>query len=279
MLQMTQEEYELMDEFLARHFGLTFPEHKREILESRLRPRLSALRLKSFYDYYLLLQYDSGDSREIRTLAQAITNNETYFFRETGQFDAFFSDALPELEREHSTDKTFRLLSVGCSSGEEPYTLNIWAKENQYRMWGFSFQIDAFDIDESRIEVARNGVYGPSSFRGVTPEQMQKYFVQANGSGLHAVRPLFRSGIGFEVGNLVRRESYRRLGAYDAIFCRNVLIYFSEATLRRAVENFAAALHPGGYLFLGHSESIIGLSSMFEPLRVGDTIAYRRAAS
>jgi chemotaxis protein methyltransferase CheR len=269
---MTHQEHELLNDYLSEQFGLTFPEHKREILEGKLRARITALHLKSFFDYYIYLQYDTNG--ELRHLAQLVTNNETYFFRETGQFHAFFEHALPEIRSARPDDATLRILCAGCSSGEEPYTVNIFVKENQYRMWGTTVEIDGFDIDESRLATARSATYGAASFRGVEQEKIDRYFLAVS-DGSHIVKPLYRGNVAFREGNILARDAYRLPRAYDVIFCRNVLIYFSEATLRKAVDHFADALEPGGFLFLGHSESIIGLTPRFHPVRLGDNIAYR----
>ncbi|MHB0971311.1 MAG: CheR family methyltransferase [Thermoanaerobaculia bacterium] len=269
--RMTQQEFQLLDDFITRCFGITFPEHKREILENKLRPRIHTLHLKSFFDYYTHLQYDRNG--ELHELAQLVTNNETYFFRETGQFDALFEHALDAIKGMRAGESDIRVLSAGCSSGEEPYSLSIYAHENQYRMWGRTVEIDAFDIDAARIDTASRGVYSPLSFRGVEPACIQKYFL-SRPDGEHEIKPLYRPNVRFRVGNIVAPETYRA-NAYEVVFCRNVLIYFDEANLRKAIDNFANALRPGGYLFLGHSESIIGLSDRFHPVLLGGHIAYK----
>jgi chemotaxis protein methyltransferase CheR len=271
---MTMEDLEVLNEFLERSFGIVYPEHKLPILESRLTPRMNALGLHSYTDYYLMLQYDSG--KELPHLARAVTNNETYFFRETAQIEALFTIGIDEVKANATMPNVINLLSAGCSSGEEAYTISIIAKENLFRMWGYSVEIDAFDLDDSRIEIARKAAYGPNSFRGVEPTVIEKCFSTSDGEGLRRLRPLFRTGVSFRVGNLLEAATYRRGLAYDAIFCRNVLIYFSEPALRATVENFAAALRPGGLLFLGHSESLVGITDAFEISRLGDAIAYRR---
>jgi chemotaxis protein methyltransferase CheR len=272
MSGMTQQEYELLNDFLSERFGLTFPDHKRDILESKLRPRIAALHLKSFYEYYVHLQFDNNG--ELRQLAQLVTNNETYFFRETNQVEALFQYALVEIRKLRPDDTTLRILCAGCSSGEEPYTISIFARENQYRMWGTNVTIAAMDIDESRLAIARRANYGPASFRGVDRETIDKYFLTIN-DGSRILKPMYRTNVEFREGNIVSSAAFGFPGTYDAIFCRNVLIYFSEEMLRKAIDNFAAALKPGGFLFLGHSESIIGLTHRFYPVRLGDNIAYR----
>lgn len=270
------EEHALFNEFLAERFGLFFPEHKREILESRVRPRIAALGLKSFMDYYLLLQFNPNGGSELAHLARLVTNNESYFFRETHQFGALFEHGLDGLKENPALPGSLRFLCAGCSSGEEPYTLNIFARENQYRMWGFSVAIDAFDLDDSRIATATRAEYGPGSLRVTTEEQLDRYFLAGSGAETRRLKPAFRLGVAFRIGNILRPETYRPPVPYDVIFCRNVLIYFSEPTLRQAVDHFAACLRPGGLLFLGHSESIIGMSPRFEPVRLRNCIAYRR---
>jgi chemotaxis protein methyltransferase CheR len=228
---MTREEYLLLNEFITEQFGLTFPEHKREMLESRLRPRLKALHLARYWDYYLYLQVDRDGERS--RLAEAVTNNETFFFRETHQFDDFFD----RLGDERGTG-TLRVACAGCSSGEEPYTLGIFARLRSVSLGGRTLEIDAFDIDGSRIATARNADYGRSSLRAITPEQVARYLVPA-AADRWELRPAYRSGVRFTVGNILDPASYAASGRYDALFCRNVLIYFSEAALRRAVQVFA----------------------------------------
>ena len=272
---MTPDEFSLFNEFLSSHYGLHFPDHKKELLEFALRPRLQAHRLKGFMEYYILLQYNSGDERE--QLTRAVTNNETYFFREIHQLDALFGDGLDAFKREAATQGAMNILCAGCSSGEEAYTLSIYAKDNQYRFWGVELRVQAFDLDTNRLEIARNARYGPSSFRTVEEEKIERYFTSPK-DGLRQVKPAYRSGTTFDWGNILELYSFYRGVPFDAVFCRNVLIYFSETSLHRAVENFARCLRPGGLLFLGHSESIIGISPHFEPYRLGPCIIYRRVA-
>ncbi len=274
-MKMTHEEFQMFNELLDHYFGLCFPESKKEILESRLKPRLNALRMRHFMDYYFLLQYNTNGSQEIAHLAGAVTNNESYFFRETHQFEALFTHALEDMKQTCAQPGTIRILSAGCSTGEEAYTINMFAKDNLYRMWGHAVEISAFDIDADALQVARRAVYGRNSFRFTDGEQLGRYFRNQEGD-LHGVKDNYRAGVTFETGNILKPETYKKLMPYDALFCRNVLIYFSEPSLHKAVENFAKVLRPGGLLFLGHSESIIGINEKFEAVRVGSCIAYRR---
>jgi chemotaxis methyl-accepting protein methylase len=164
------------------------------------------------------------------------------------------------------------MLCAGCSSGEEPYTLNIYAR--QAGLTG-RWAIDAFDIDVDRLRMAREAIYGVGSLRSTTEAQRAQYF-----SGFAAdrwqLRRANREGVGFAYGNILDLDSFRKPQLYDAIFCRNVLIYFSEAAFQHAIANFARALRKGGLLFLGHSESLIGRSDRFETVRLERCIAYRK---
>ena len=265
---ITEEAYLLLNELIGEWYGIDFPDHRREILEARLRSRLTALRLPSFWDYYLHLRAaggEAGDGGERRRLAELITNNETFFFRETRQLESFVAEAARRL---WSPPEPLRVLCAGCSSGEEAYTLRILADS-------VAMSIDAFDVDTSRVESARLAGYGPGSLRQSSPEQVERYFRPA-GERQWELRAPWRRDVRFAWGNLMDLASFRADRLYDAVFCRNVLIYFSPAALRRAVRNLAAVLRPGGLLFLGAAESIIGLSASFETVRFSSTIAYRR---
>jgi chemotaxis protein methyltransferase CheR len=270
---MTAEEHLLLNEVIEKVFGLSFAVNRREFLESRLRPRLQALHLRQFIDYYLLLQYDLDSEKE--HLARLVTNNETYFFRETYQFDGLLGEGLERLGA-NPAEKALRILCAGCSSGEEPYTLNIFARQAARRRPGLRWAIDAFDIDVERVSAARQAVYGAGSLRSASPEQKNEYFTQV-GHDRHSLMPPFREGVSFASGNILDLATFRSEEPYDAVFCRNVLIYFSEPAFQRAVANFARVLRPGGLLFLGHSESLIGRSERFETVRLDRCIAYRRA--
>ena len=261
---MSQEEYLLLNELISEQFGITFPEHKRAMLESRLRGRLQTLRLPRFLDYYLQLQRDPNGER--RKLAELVTNNETYFFREAQQFEALFE----ETARQPVRGRPLRLLCAGCSSGEEAYTLAIAS-----RLAGRALEVDAFDIDASRIEMARRAEYARPSLRSLKPEQVGQFFTPVERERW-SLRSPFRAGVRFAWGNILDPATFPPAAPYDAVFCRNVMIYFSEAALRCAVRHFAAALRPGGLLFLGVAESIIGLCPQFETVRLNRAIAYRR---
>ena len=267
---MSSEEYLLLNEHISGRFGISFSEPRRQVLEIRLRPRLKALRLRSFRDYYLYLQCDTNG--ESQKLAEAVTNNETYFFREP----EVLSDLLAAAPGLAGRDGTLRVLCAGCSSGEEPYTLGLLAHPQAAGRHRARLDIDAIDIDHGRLALARQAEYGRSSLRLLQQEEIDRYFTAA-GPGRWSLKPMFRTGIRFAWGNLIDLPTLPvTAGLCDAVLCRNVLIYFSESAVHRAVQSFATLLRPGGLLVLGATESIIGLSSRFETFRLGRGIAYRR---
>lgn len=270
--EMTDAEHRLLNEFVSNLYGISFSEERRRLLESRLKPRLQALDMDRFMDYYLLLQY--GLAEEISTLTRLITNNESYFFRETRQFDSLFREAWPEVVENVNNGSPVRILCAGCSSGEEPYTLRIFS-ESQRLSPPHRIHIDAVDIDADRIAAARKAEYRQTSLRATSESQIRRFFSRT-GSDQYRLNPKLQENTTFALGNILDLATFPLPGQYDVLFCRNVLIYFSEHALHRAIDNFAEALRPGGLLFLGHAESIIGLSDAFETVRFENCIAYRR---
>jgi len=269
---MSQEEYLLLNDFLNTRLGLNFPEHKKLILESRLRPRLFELHYQSYKEYFMRLLFVDS---ELKLFASIITNNETYFFREAAQFHALFKHGMDELKKTSYFKTPIRILSAGCSSGEEPYTLNILSQEYQMKSGTPSTIIDAFDIDVKCVKRTLKADYTQNSFRGITQDHILHYF--RNTGSYFNLKEQFRKNVNVRNGNILEFESYQAPDYYDVIFCRNVLIYFTETAILKAIHNFNKSLRPGGFLFLGHSESIIGYPHSLQTLRLGDCIAYKKA--
>ncbi len=270
---MSVEEHLLLQEVIEDRFGLSYAARERTRLESHLRSRLRELHLRRYFDYYLHLKAD--EVAELPQLAALITNNETYFFREIYQFEGLFQEGIDLLQEDAVAGVSLRLLSAGCSSGEEPYSLGLYARESGRPL---RFEIEGFDLDPKRIEQARRAHYADSALRCTDDDQKRRYFRHLDDEVERPweLRAEYRSGVRFRVGNLLEEASYGAAGSWDVILCRNVLIYFSDTAFRRAVELFAQALRPGGLLFLGHSESLIGRSTDFETVRLDRCIAYRR---
>jgi chemotaxis protein methyltransferase CheR len=263
----------LVSRIIEERVGLSFPAHKKTIIETRLQTRLTALGLANLTEYLQLLR--SNPNGECDEIAKVVTNNETYFFRSPHHFQALVGVA-PTLSRSAAAPGKLRILCAGCSSGEEAYTINFYVKDHRVNFAGTNVQIDALDIDRDRLGTAQRAQYRARSLRTMTKGQIARYLYRST-IDRHAVRAPYRVGVSFAYGNLMSVESLRRRAPiYDCVFCRNVLMYFSEESVGRAVENIARVLRPGGLLFLSSAESIMGVSDAFKTIRLGDGVAYRR---
>ena len=176
--------------------------------------------------------------------------------------------------RSRCEDRTLRLLSVGCSTGEEALTLAMILFDSGQFFWGWDVQITGLDVDEAALDKASRGEYHQNSLRAVTPAQLERHFVTRK-AGVQ-VKDSVRKLVSFRPGNLLDPESYDGFRPVDVIFCRNVLIYFSDEAIQRAVGLFHEILSPGGYLFLGHAESLARVTSAFTPIRFQGAIVYQK---
>ena len=267
-------EWKLLTDVIQERFGLTFDGVRCEILEARLQPRMRELHLPALRDYYHFLRFHPDRDTEFERLAPLITNNETYFFRETRQFDILVEHVVPE-RRAAAPGRPLRLLSAGCSSGEEPYSVAIALQQAGFlpgRVW----EIDGCDLNPERIARAREGVYEESSLRACDAETRRQHFV-AEGQRFR-LKDRYRAGVRFFQANLLSPGFALDRGGYDVVLCRNLLIYFGDAAFDRLVGLLARSLAAGGYLFLGHSESLFDRDTELEPLVVGGSVVYRKPA-
>jgi Methylase of chemotaxis methyl-accepting proteins len=271
--QFAEEEWQLLLDLVSREFGLVFQDSRRGYLESRLAPRLAALGLDSFAAYYRYLARHPGRGDELRVLARIVTNNETYFFREAHHFDLLVQDVVPQLSL-HGPPGLLRVFSAGCSSGDEAYSMVIALQEAHLDRAGWDWHIDACDVNPARIAQAREGLYDAGSLRACDDLSRDAHFsVQGDAFRL---RPEHRRGTSFFEANLAAAGLELPGAPYHVIFCRNVLMYFSEEAFHRTLSHFHRALFEGGYLFLGHAESLIGRRDDFQPVRLRDSIVYRK---
>lgn len=271
---MTDEECRLLSEFVVSRFGLDVLAAQRDRVRFRLRERLEALAMTSFLEYYRFLALSPRAAEELPYLAEALTNNETYFFRERYQLDWYFAEVLPRRLRGRPPGEEVNVLSAGCSSGEEAYSLAIVHHENQFRCLGNALKIHAFDLNAARVAQAELAEYEGLSFRASSPEAKERYFAPTPTPGRLRVKPWLKAPVSFRVLNLLELPKAFPEAHFDAVFCRNVLIYFNEATMQRACAAFHRALKPGAPLFLGHSESLLGRTRLFRPERAPDFIYY-----
>ncbi|HET8625019.1 MAG TPA: protein-glutamate O-methyltransferase CheR [Gemmatimonadales bacterium] len=272
MTTADEAEYKLLSDLVQEQFGLSFSGVRRDILASRVRPRLLALRLGSLLDYYHYLRTHPQRESELEQLARHLTNNETYFFREPHHFDIVVRHVIPPL-MPSLRGRPLRALSVGCSSGEEPYTLAIALHDSGIELRGVTWEIDACDLNRDRLARAQEGAYEGGALRACSDEALRRCFEERNGRRL--IKDRFRRGVQFFEANLATAATVGR-PPYDVVLCRNLLIYFDEAGFDRAVQVLARAVAPGGYLLLGHSESLIDRTDEFSPVWLEGAMVYRK---
>ena len=273
---MTDEECRLLSELVRERFGLDGFEAQRDRVRFRLKDRLEARAMTSFLEYYRFLVLSPSAGEELCFLAETLTNNETYFFRERYQLDWYFGEVLPRQVQGRPPGEPVRVLSAGCSSGEEAYSLAIVHYENQFRCLSRPLEIHAIDLNATRIRQAEQAEYEGLSFRSASPEAKERYFGPTGKDGRLRVKAWLKTPVRLRVLNLMELADAFPEAHFDAVFCRNVLIYFSETTMQRACALFHRALKPRAPLFLGHSESLLGRTRLFRPERAPDFIFYSK---
>lgn len=270
---LTEEEFRRLCEFLYRRTGMVFTESKRYYVERRVHERMLATDSGSFASYFARLRTDVQG--EIERFINAFTVNETYFFREDHQFKCLTTDLLTERIRARKAGDSLRIWSLPCATGEEPYSLAIWLLEHWPLVDDYEIEIVASDIDTQALQFARLGIFGSRALMRLAPQLVEKYFIQLDAEKWQIVADL-RDSVHFSAVNIVEQSQTRPNGLFDVIFCRNVLIYFDDASRRVAAENLYENLAPGGFICLGHAESMSRISPLFEVRRFTDAIVYQR---
>lgn len=272
-LDLPDDVFRLLRQAIYDRSGMWFSDASKYLLQKRLSARVRALNFDSFQKYYYFLQYDPRASSEYDQIFDSVTTNETYFFREPAQLAAFTDEIVPEL-LEKKTVKKIRIWSAGCSSGEEPYTIAMLLTEKGWYQKA-TFDIFASDINQQVLSKARKGVYRENAFRTTTPELRAKYF-ERDTETTWKLSDSIRNRVSFGRVNLYDEARVALLGQLDVIFCRNVIIYFDDASKRTVVSNFHGRLVDGGYLLLGHSESLISLSTQFRLKHLRNDMVYQK---
>jgi len=274
---MRLEDFIKLRDYVYRKSGVWFDEKKLYYVEKRVEARMRATGHDDFRTYFAWMRFDTS-GREFQELMNALTVNETYFFREYHQLKCFAEEVVPEIlaGQNGSAPRRIRVWSAGCSTGEEAYTLAIILQEMTAGLLDgpVHWEVHATDINTEVLERAREGTYGPRAVREVPEEYLNKYF-HRSGDDFEVV-PELRRQVRFYHLNLLDRDGMRSMRDFDAIFCRNVLIYFDDASRREAALYFYDALRPGGFIFLGHSESMSRITSIFKLRRFRDAIIYQK---
>ena len=268
------EEFRLLRDHVNRFCGIYFSDEAQYIMERRLRERLQDLGITDFSEYYRYVRHHPKAEPELERAAEVLTTYETYFFREAYQLRALADEVLPGI-RSRSLARGSRRLdiwSAGCSSGEEVYSIAM-VVEATGLFDGWDVRVFGNDISRRVLRKARDATYGTASFRSMLPEYEKFFITTEQGKQVH---PKIRSMCHFGHLNLMNQRQAAIVGLVDVTFCRNVLIYFDDASRKKALDTIYNRLQRGGYLFLGHSESLLHSSTAFEITQLKTDIVYRR---
>lgn len=247
---LTHKEFLLFRDLFYDKIGIHLPDHKLVLVSTRLWKRLKACNIENYLDYYQLIN-QKGQESELGRALESITTNETYFFREPGHFDYLKSTILPELKSE----KNIRIWSAACSSGEEIYSIAMLLADQRISPW----ELLGSDINQSMLEKARRAIYLDQRTENIPDHLRRRYCRKGVGPYLGSLRidPDLRSRIKLQCIEL--HKSLPDIGMFDVVFLRNVMIYFDDHVRSGVIERIVAHIKPGGYLFVGHSESLRGL--------------------
>jgi chemotaxis protein methyltransferase CheR len=267
-------DFNRLRDFLYRATGISFEDAKYDFLCRRVQQRIEKTRVRDFRAYFALLQGVS-EAAELQAFVNLVTINETYFFREEYQLRAIARSMLDEIVTRHPKKRGIRLWSMPCATGEEPYSLAIYLLEHWPLADEFGIEIVGSDIDTGALARARAARYGRHALRNVSEPLLAKYFTPL-GNDEYALCDQLRESIDFTHVNLSASEMPVGHGEFDVILCRNLLIYFDDISRRRAVETLYESLRPGGFLCLGHSESMSRISNLFLARKFPDALVYQR---
>ncbi len=274
--KLSNETFVLLRDIIYAKCGIFFAETKKYFLEMRLVRRLEEMNLKSFEDYYYFLTYDGQRQKELYNLFNSIVTNETSFFRDLPQLDAFRKGVVPKVleEKARAGSRTLKLWSAACSTGEEPLTLAMMLLEDGVQMKGWGIDILASDISDNVLKPASSGVYEKYSLRNTPENYLRKYFQQTGES--YTAAPKVRELVKYRKVNLVDSIEMRMIKGMDIIFCRNVLIYFDDNSKKKVISHLYDSLNKGGYLFVGFSESLHNITRLFRPVSIERSVVYQK---
>lgn len=274
-ISMSPDEFLLLRAFVYDHCGLNFTEDSKFLLEKRLARRLNHHNIKSFRDYYYFLRYHPDKERELSEVVDQLTTNETYFFREDCQLKTFIKEILPEIRhhKEKKGEKTLRVWSAGCSSGEEPYTIAMLLLD-QFWLKQWQVEVIGTDISQRVLHLARQGVYSEASFRNTEDSKIRRFFTRDEGK--YRIKDEVRKLVSISHLNLFNSGRIALLGKMDVIFCRNVIIYFDTIGRKKVIDSFYQRLHDEGFLLLGHAESLMNLTTAFQLRHFQHDMVYQK---
>lgn len=267
------EDFRKFREFFYRKTGILFEDGKRYFVDKRLLDRMAATGSESFRAYFTMLRFEAS-GEELQTLINTMTVNETYFFREEYQFECLVNSMLEELVTRRTQASPIRIWSVPSSSGEEPYGIAIYLLEHWPGIATWDVEIISSDIDTSILAQARRGRYSARAVQHLPAHLLDKYFRREG--DYYQISDTLRDAVEFTRVNITDAADMRLHRHVDVIFCRNLLIYFDDLSRKQAAESFYDALDPGGFVCLGHSESMSRISSLFRVRKFPEAIVYQK---
>ena len=264
-----------LSEFIYRKSGIFLEETKHyDKISKFVHKRIEELELANFRKYFFQLRFEDKEGLEFQELMNAVTVNETYFFREHNQFEVLVNHVLPELDKKRPKNEPLRILSAPCSTGEEPYSMVLYLLEEAGLVERRDIEIVGIDIDSNVIKKAQDGKFSERSVHAIPPGQLQSYFKKTGFS--YSLIPDLIDTVEFKVVNIFDRAEVRKLGKFDVIFSRNMLIYFDDASKKEVAMNFYDMLKPEGYVFLGHAEYMSRIVSVFKAKKFGNSMIYQK---
>lgn len=259
-IELPDDIFHLFRDMIYDNSGVVLGEGSKYFVENRLQQSIRRRQLNHFRDYYYFLKYDRRKDEELANVIDLLTIHETYFFREEQQLKAFSEEILPELIKQKSKEKNLRIWSAGCSTGEEPYTIAMLLDE-KHELAGWNIEIFGTDISHRVLQSSRRGVYQSSAFRSTDPRYISRYFHKEDNG--YRISDKIKKNVIFLCFNILDNNRLALINPMDIIFCRNLIIYFDLATKRKVIDSFYRKLKEGGYLLLGHSESLMNISTAF----------------
>jgi chemotaxis protein methyltransferase CheR len=275
---ITEADFQKFAEFFHRKTGIHFDTSKRYFVDKRLIDRIGATGAETFRAYFVALRFETGGA-EMQQLVNAMTVNETYFFREAYQFDCLVNNILDEVAARKPPGSRIRIWSIPSSTGEEPYSIAIYLLERWAAIERYEVEILSSDIDTTVLQAAQRGIYSARSVGQLPPSYLKKYFTPQTAKTGETEWRISRDlvdSVEFSRVNLSEAGDTRRFRDIDVIFCRNLLIYFDDLSRRLAAEAMFDALGPGGFLCLGHSESMSRISALYTVRRFPDAMVYQK---
>ena len=274
---ISDEDFQKFREFFYRKTGIRFDDAKRYFVDKRLVERIEANGLDGFRSYFTLLRFQASGA-ELQALTNLMTVNETYFFREEYQFKCLVDSLLPELVQRKKPGAALRIWSIPSSSGEEPYSIALYLTEFWPGIAQWDVELISSDIDTEILKKARQGKYSARSVQNLSSRLLQRHFTKT-ADGEYQIADDLRQAVEFTRVNLNEPADTRPYRGFDVIFCRNLLIYFDDLSRAKAAEVFYDALNPGGFICLGHSESMSRITSLFRVRKFPEAIVYQKPES